>query len=90
MHHHFLGRRQSRRIHIAVVSAACLWFLYAIYEWRMQKKGYNIRVDLLAITPVLWIASALGVLAYLSGLRRRSLGRGFPIRPKSGDGSAAV
>jgi hypothetical protein len=61
-----LGR--IRRTPIALRSwpcfaAALLWALYAIWEAALQGKGYNIRVDLLLIHPLLTLVSLLAVVS---------------------------
>lgn len=60
-------------------SAAVLWALYLPYElahhWRLLCSGEcNIRIDLLLIYPVLWLASLLALLAALPWhlLRKKS------------------
>lgn len=60
---------------IIVLSAALAWALYATLE-TLNKAGItcsgecNIRIDLLIIYPVLWIASIAGVIALCFGRRR--------------------
>lgn len=48
--------------------AAVVWGLFALWEWYAKAHGWNIRVDLLLIYPVLVMITAWG--AY-SGARKR-------------------
>jgi hypothetical protein len=63
----------ARRI---ALTAAILWLLYAIYEWRMflwsQTVSAPIRIDLLLIAPVLYLITAVGLVASILGFRRTS------------------
>jgi hypothetical protein len=56
------------------LTAAILWLLYAIYEWRMflwsRTVSAPIRVDLLLIAPVLYLTTVAGVVASIVGFRR--------------------
>jgi hypothetical protein len=61
----------ARRI---ALTAAILWLLYAIYEWRMflwsRTVSAPIRVDLLLIAPVLYLTTVAGLVASIVGFRR--------------------
>jgi hypothetical protein len=63
----------ARRI---ALTAAILWLLYANYEWRMflwsKTVSAPIRVDLLLIAPVLYLATLAGLVAAIVGFRRTS------------------
>ena len=54
--------------------AALLWFTYAAYEIGLNAfdllGGEPIRIDLLAIAPILWIASAAALASYLASTIR--------------------
>jgi hypothetical protein len=74
----YFGPRSSsatvaRRI---ALTAAILWLLYAIYEWRMflwsQTVSAPIRVDLLLIAPMLYLTTVAGLVASIVGFRRTS------------------
>ena len=48
-----------------LLAAAVLWGLYALWEWLAFEKRWNIRVDLLLIYPLLFVASITAlVLSY--------------------------
>jgi hypothetical protein len=69
--------RLSRRPFVAGVTVA--WVLYGVYEYAMQERilcsgECNIRVDLLAIYPVLAVASIIALGVGAIGLRRRERG----------------
>ena len=76
----FLGLyRVTRRPFVVVVALA--WLLYGIYEYAMHERilcsgECNIRVDLLAIYPVLVVASVAGLVVAAVGLRARLRGPG--------------
>jgi len=76
----FHRRRQGLgALRRAVAVAACAaWLLYGAYEtWMyfwMQTVIAPIRVDLLLIAPLLYLAAAAGLLAVFAG-RRRGSGR---------------
>jgi hypothetical protein len=56
------------------LAMSCVWALYAQYEASMQGGGYNIRVDLLLIHPLLIL---LSVLAFIfTAIPRRRAGAG--------------
>ena len=63
----------ARRI---ALTAAILWLLYAIYEWRMflwsQTVSAPIRVDLLLIAPMLYLTTVAGLVASIVGFLRIS------------------
>jgi hypothetical protein len=63
----------ARRI---ALTAAILWLLYAIYEWRMflwsKTVSAPIRIDLLLIAPVLYLTTVAGLVASIVGFRRKS------------------
>ena len=63
----------ARRI---ALTAAILWLLYAIYEWRMllwsRTVSAPIRVDLLLIAPVLCLTTVAGLVASIVGFFRTS------------------
>jgi formate hydrogenlyase subunit 3/multisubunit Na+/H+ antiporter MnhD subunit len=64
-----LGRVMRRRTATAV---GMLWLLYALYETGMRQRWLcsgecNIRIDLLAIYPVLLVASLAAVVSLLRG-----------------------
>ena len=64
----------GRRSHRAVASAVgVVWLLYALYEFGMKRRWLcsgecNIRVDLLLISPLLWILTIASVVQLI---RRR-------------------
>jgi hypothetical protein len=67
-----LGRAMHRRTAVAI---GVLWGLYAGYELGMHQRWLcsgecNIRIDLLAIYPVLLIGSLAAVLSLLRGSKR--------------------
>jgi hypothetical protein len=67
-----LGRAMHRRTAVAV---GCLWVLYALYETGMHQRWLctgecNIRVDLLAVYPVLLVALVAGGISLLRGPKR--------------------
>ncbi len=67
-----LGRATRRRTAVAV---GWLWLLYSLYETGMHRRWFcsgecNIRIDLLAIYPVLLIASVAAAISLLRGPRR--------------------
>jgi len=62
-----LGRRTHRRIAMA---AGVTWLLYALYEFGMKQRWLcsgecNIRIDLLAIYPVLLVVLIAGCVSLL-------------------------
>ena len=63
----------ARRI---ALTAAILWLLYAIYEWRMflwsETVSAPIRVDLLLIAPMLYLTTVAGLVASIVGFLRTS------------------
>jgi hypothetical protein len=75
IHHRVLGGRGFRPARFVVLSAGCIWFLYALYELSVQgevkTQSVPIRVDLAFIGPLLLVVTALGVVAYLLGFPRR-------------------
>ena len=56
------------------LTAAILWLLYAIYEWRMflwsRTVSAPIRVDLLLIAPALYLTTVAGLVASIVGFLR--------------------
>jgi hypothetical protein len=57
-----------RRPRLGVIAAAIAWLLYAVYEYFVANgtlcdANCNIRVDLLLIWPLVWIASLFGIYA---------------------------
>jgi hypothetical protein len=60
---------------IIMVGVAGLWIIYGIYEWRMriwsQTVQNPIRIDLLLIAPLLYIATGVGLVALVIGFARR-------------------
>ena len=67
----------ARRI---VLTVAIIWLLYAIYEWKMylwsQTVTAPIRVDMLLIAPVLYLATIAGLVACVFGFRHSPTARG--------------
>lgn len=62
-----LGRRAHRRVAMA---AGIAWLLYALYEFGMKQRWLcsgecNIRIDLLAIYPVLLVVLIAGCMSLL-------------------------
>lgn len=57
------GRSEMRVLVIMALAPLC-WWSYAVYELLMVNKGYNIRIDLFLIEPVLLIVSVLSVLFF--------------------------
>ncbi len=49
------------RLYAFILLPALLWVLYGMHEYRAQAAGWNIRVDILMIWPVLFVASAAAV-----------------------------
>lgn len=69
----FLGFRTRPGRNIAnglVLLSAVFWMLYAVWEYRCQQEGANIRVDLLVIYPFLAMITLLGVGIWLAGFVR--------------------
>jgi hypothetical protein len=68
-----LGRPYVAR---ALFGAAVMWLLYGFYEMHMQQWSHTvvapIRVDLLLITPVLYIGTAVGISGCWRAQRLRS------------------
>jgi hypothetical protein len=67
------------RSRLALVAGA-IWLLYALYEQLVKARllcsgECNIRIDLLAIYPVLLIVSVAAVVAIAARLSRRRAGR---------------
>ena len=67
-----LGRRTARRL---AVGAGVLWLLYALYEFGVKQRWLcsgecNIRIDLLAIYPVLLVALVAGSGSLVGALAR--------------------
>ncbi|MDI6099536.1 hypothetical protein QLQ12_13110 [Actinoplanes sp. NEAU-A12] len=63
-------------------AVAPLWALYALWEASLQGKGYNIRVDLLLIHPVLTLLSVLAVIGVAwPSARRADVPRVEPHHP---------
>lgn len=61
-----LGRRLRRPMRLRswpCFAVALLWALYALWEAQLQGKGYDIRVDLLLIHPVLTLLSIPAVVS---------------------------
>lgn len=55
-----------RRPRLGVIVAAIVWLLYAVYEYFVANgtlcdANCNIRVDLILIWPLVWIASLFGI-----------------------------
>jgi len=46
------------------------WALYAVWEWYCNNQGYDIRVDLFVIVPVLYTLTAYGL---FSIFRRKNI-----------------
>jgi hypothetical protein len=68
----WLGRATRRRTAVAI---GMLWLLYAVYEIGMHERWLcsgecNIRIDLLAIYPVLLLGSLAAAISLLRGPRR--------------------
>lgn len=68
--HMLFSSRRKRYLATGLVFAASLaWACYAQYEFFVQREfDWNIRVDLLAIYPVLILLTGLGIGAYLHGM----------------------
>lgn len=67
-----LGRRTARRL---AVGAGVLWLLYALYEFGVKQRWLcsgecNIRIDLLAIYPVLLVALLAGTVSLVGAFVR--------------------
>ena len=72
----FLALYALSRSRVTVVAAA-VWLLYLPYEYSMKLRllctgECNIRVDLLILYPLLALLSALGIIAFLWSVARRS------------------
>jgi uncharacterized membrane protein len=68
----------SQRPRPAVIVAAILWLLYAVYEYHVATGALcdadcNIRVDLVLLFPILAIATVYAYRAY----------QGLPLRPEN-------
>jgi hypothetical protein len=74
-HHRVRSGREFRPAHFVMLSAGCIWLLYALYEFSVQRElkpeSVPIRVDLLYIGPALLVVTALGTIAFLFGFPRR-------------------
>ncbi len=62
-----VARWANRRMTWPLFVAACLWFVYAAWEWFCAAREYNIRVDLLVIPWILCVVTLVGVLALFVG-----------------------
>jgi len=45
------------------IIAGAGWAVFAMWEWYCKSRGYNIRIDLLVIAPVLYALTAWGLLS---------------------------
>jgi hypothetical protein len=74
LHHRVLGGRGFRPARFVVLSAGCVWLLYACYEFSVQQElkpeNVPIRLDLALIGPALLVVTILGAIAYLFGFPR--------------------
>lgn len=68
--HLLFSSRHKRHLAAGLVFAASLaWACYTQYEFFVQRVfHWNIRVDLLAIYPILILLTGLGIGAYLHGM----------------------
>jgi hypothetical protein len=71
----FAGFAVAVRSRVALV-VACIWTLYCFYElamkWRILCSGEcNIRIDLLALYPLLLLATGVGLVAVVPRMVRR-------------------
>jgi hypothetical protein len=44
-----------------LLTTACVWILYAIWEAYCENQNYNIRVDLMLLPPILVIVTVWGI-----------------------------
>ena len=63
----FLSRRRGAWP-LAIAGAA--WALFAVWEWHCKVKGYNIRVDLFVVSPVLLALTVWGMVSAFLGVSR--------------------
>lgn len=68
-----LFRPSARRWSILLPAFA--WTLFAPYEWFCARKGYDIRLDLALIYPVLIIVTLAGLSLSLWSFRHRQAGK---------------
>ena len=80
--HLILRQKDVRRLLLII---AILWLLYALYETRMSLWSKTvkvpIRVDLLLIAPVLYLATVFGLIAFVLGFRRAQPSSSPPTTP---------
>jgi len=67
-----LYRRSGRKL---VATAACMWGLYAVYEYGMRRRWLcsgecDIRVDLLLLYPLLAVASVVAAVVAIRTIAR--------------------
>jgi hypothetical protein len=68
-----VGSAIARRIHGSskwLITASCLWFVYAAWEQYCTAGTYNIRVDLIILPIFLLSASAIALVATATQVRR--------------------
>lgn len=63
------NRAKGRFLGGALYVPAMSWIVYAVWEYYCRVKGYNIRVDLLFIYPILALATALGLTLWVVSLK---------------------
>jgi hypothetical protein len=78
-----LGRKFKSVLSWPLLLVAIAWMLVAMWEVYCAEQGYNIRVDVLFIYPILILVSLLGFLASVSSIilslfgKRRKFDRVF-------------
>lgn len=58
------------------------WTLYGVWERSLVGKGYNIRVDLLMIYPVLVVSTVVGLVLWIRNFRKPAEDTSVPDRPR--------
>jgi len=58
----FLKGKKIRRLWPMLI-LVCVWFCWAVWESHCQNMGYNIRVDLLLLAPLI-LALSIGLTGY--------------------------
>jgi hypothetical protein len=63
-------RRRALAAGWSSLLAGVAWMAYGFWEWYAKLKGYNIRVDLFMIYPVLGVVSLLALVFLFAALRK--------------------
>lgn len=75
----FLGLRRGlglRSPALKAIVAVVAWVALAVNEYVARREGWNIRIDLLVFAPVLYGATAVGLVAWYREVRRGRESRG--------------